>query len=186
MNHLTCCLWYFQVSELGNVLVCVPRQSGQLLSCATYQSLNKECHQVCKTDMGAHHLWIPYMPTDGHNPGPHKRKGSEPPPTAPAAKKPSAKKVGKDTKGKMLASSASSSSSPQSTTPPNLLPVSFVALYQGGISDEVGVNALLDTGNLAGDFVSRRVVDRHSLKPVISDTIYTVCSGLDNNVALLS
>ena len=130
--------------------------------------------------MGAHHEWIPYMPTDGHNPGPHKRKGSEPPPTAPAAKKPYAKKVGKDTKGTMLASSASSSSSPQSTTPPNLLPVWIVALSQGGISDEVGVNALLDTGSLAGDFVSRRVVDRHSLKPIISDTIYTVCSGLDN------
>ena len=101
------------------------------------------------------------MPTVSHNPGPHKRKGSEPPPTAPAAKKPYAKKVGKDTKGEMLASSASSSSSPQSTTPPNLLPVSFVALSQGGISDKVGVNALLDTGSLAGDFVSRGVVERH-------------------------
>ena len=142
--------------------------------------IGSDSHKKLQTDMGAHHQWIPYMPTDGHNPGPHKRKASEPPPTAPAAKKPYAKKVGKDTKGTMLASSASSSSSPQSTTPPNLLPVSFVALSQGGISDEVGVNALLDTGSLAGDFVSRRVVDRHNLKPVISDTIYTVCSGLDN------
>ena len=30
------------------------------------------------------------------------------------------------------------------------------------------------------DFVSRRVVDRHCLQPVISDTIYNVCSGLDD------
>ena len=81
-----------------------------------------DSHKMLQTDMGSHHEWIPYMPMDGHNPGPHKRKGSEPPPTVPAAKKPSAKKVGKDTKGKMLASSASSSSSPQSTTPSPSIP----------------------------------------------------------------
>ena len=42
------------------------------------------------------------------------------------------------------------------------------------------MNALLDTGSLAGDYVSRRVVDKISLQPVISETSYTVCSGLDN------
>ena len=31
----------------------------------------------------------------------------------------------------------------KSTTPPNLLPVSFVALSQGGIGGKVGVNAHL-------------------------------------------
>ena len=70
--------------------------------------------------------------------------------------------------------------SPQLTTSPNLLPVSFVSLYQGEISGRVGVNALLDTGSLAGDYVSRRVVDKINLQPVISETSYTVCSGLDN------
>ena len=42
------------------------------------------------------------------------------------------------------------------------------------------MNALLDTGSLAGDFVSRRVVDKFNLQPVISETSYTICSGLDN------
>ena len=151
----------------------------------THAYIGSDSQKKLQTDIGAHHLWIPYMPTNSHNPGPHKRKGSEPPPTAPAAKKPYAKKVGKDTNGKMLASSASSSSPPQSTTPPNLLPVSFVALSQGGISGKVGVNAFLDTRSLAGDFVSRRVVDRYCLQPVISDTIYTVCSGYEVNTMLL-
>ena len=85
--------------------------------------IGSDSHKKLQTEMGTHHLWIPYVPTDSHNPGPYKRKGSEPPPTAPAAKKPYTKKVGKDTKGEMLASSSSSSSPPQSTTPPNLLPV---------------------------------------------------------------
>ena len=42
------------------------------------------------------------------------------------------------------------------------------------------VDALLDTGSLAGDFIAEDVVVRHNLKPVLSDTSYTVCSGLDN------
>ena len=92
------------------------------MECVNHAYIESDSHQKLQTDMGAHHLWIPYMPTDGHNPGPHERKGSEPPPTVPAAKKPYAKKVGKDSKGKMLASSASSSSSPQSTTPLPLIP----------------------------------------------------------------
>ena len=42
------------------------------------------------------------------------------------------------------------------------------------------VDALLDTGSLAGDFIAEDVVVRYNLKPVLSDTSYTVCSGLDN------
>ena len=42
------------------------------------------------------------------------------------------------------------------------------------------MNALLDTGSLAGDFIPEDVVVRYNLKPVLSDTSYTVCSGLDN------
>ena len=42
------------------------------------------------------------------------------------------------------------------------------------------VNALLDTGSLAGDFIAEDVVVRYNLKPVLSDISYTVCSGLDN------
>ena len=42
------------------------------------------------------------------------------------------------------------------------------------------VDALLDTGSLARDFIAEDVVVRYNLKPVLSDTSYTVCSGLDN------
>ena len=42
------------------------------------------------------------------------------------------------------------------------------------------VDALLDTGSLAGDFIAEDVVVRYNLKPFMSDTSYTVCSGLDN------
>ena len=43
------------------------------------------------------------------------------------------------------------------------------------------MDALLDTGCLAGDFVARRIVDRFNIKPVIhSAAILSVCSGLDN------
>ena len=42
------------------------------------------------------------------------------------------------------------------------------------------VDALLDTGSLAGDFIAEDVVVRYNLKPVLSHTSNTVCSGLDN------
>ena len=42
------------------------------------------------------------------------------------------------------------------------------------------VDALLDTGSLAGDFIAEDVVVRYNLELVLSDTSYTVCSGLDN------
>ena len=42
------------------------------------------------------------------------------------------------------------------------------------------VDALLDMGSLAGDFIAEDLVVRYNLKPVLSYTSYTVCSGLDN------
>ena len=42
------------------------------------------------------------------------------------------------------------------------------------------MDALLDTGSLAGDFIAEDVVIRYNLKPVLSDTSYIVCSGLGN------
>ena len=49
------------------------------------------------------------------------------------------------------------------------------------------MDALLDTGCVAGDFVARRFVDRFNIKPVInSATKLSVCSGLDNTCYDLS
>ena len=43
------------------------------------------------------------------------------------------------------------------------------------------MDALLDTGCLAEDFVARRIVDRFNIKPVINSAAKLfVCSGLDN------
>ena len=42
------------------------------------------------------------------------------------------------------------------------------------------VAALLDTRSLAGDFIAEDIVVRYNLKPVLSDTSYTVCSCFDN------
>ena len=43
------------------------------------------------------------------------------------------------------------------------------------------MDALLDTGCLAGDFVARRIVDGFNIKPVINSAAkLSVCSGLDN------
>ena len=43
------------------------------------------------------------------------------------------------------------------------------------------MDALLDTGCLAGDFVARRIVNKYNIKPVIHSTAkLSVCSGLDN------
>ena len=43
------------------------------------------------------------------------------------------------------------------------------------------MDALLDTGCLAGDFVARRIVDRFNIKSVINSAAkLSVCSGLDN------
>ena len=45
----------------------------------------------------------------------------------------------------------------------------------------MNVDALLDTGCLAGDFVARRIVNRFNIKPVINSAAkLSACSGLDN------
>ena len=43
------------------------------------------------------------------------------------------------------------------------------------------MDALLDTGCFAGDFVAKRIVDRFNIRPIIhSAAKLSVCSGLDN------
>ena len=70
--------------------------------------------------------------------------------------------------------------------------VTLSVLPQERTSIRMEVDALLDTGSLAGDFITEDVVVRYNLKPVLSDTRYvTVCSALDNrctksNTMLLS
>ena len=59
--------------------------------------------------------------------------------------------------------------------------VTLSVLPEERTSVRMEVDALLDTGGLAGDFIAEDVVVRYNPKPVLSDTSYTVCSGLDNH-----
>ena len=66
-------------------------------------------------------------------------------------------------------------------TSPNLLPVVLTFVSQEEAKGSINVDALLDTGCLARDFVARRIVDRFNIKPVINSAAkLSVCSGLDN------
>ena len=66
-------------------------------------------------------------------------------------------------------------------TSPNLLPVVLTFSSQEEAKRNIDVDALLDTGCLAGDFVARRIVDKYNIEPVIhSSAKLSVCSGLDN------
>ena len=66
-------------------------------------------------------------------------------------------------------------------TSPNLLPVLLIFVSQEEAKGSTNVDALLDTGCLAGDFVARRIVDRFNIRPIINSAAkLSVCSGLDN------
>ena len=43
------------------------------------------------------------------------------------------------------------------------------------------MEALLDTGSLAGDFISEKIVNKFQYTPIQTDLKYTVGSGLDNS-----
>ena len=66
-------------------------------------------------------------------------------------------------------------------TSPNLLPGVLTFVSQEEAKGSINVDALLDTGCLAGDIVARRIVDRFIIRPLINSAAkLSVCSGLDN------
>ena len=72
-------------------------------------------------------------------------------------------------------------------TSPNLLPVVLTFVSQEEAKGSINVDALLDTGCLAGDFIARRIVDRFNIRPVINSAAkLSVCSGLDNTCSDIS
>ena len=81
--------------------------------------------------------------------------------------------------------SADTLSSLNSPIPANLLPCSIFVSSQeqntGLVERGHRVNVLLDTGSLAGDFVSDRLVNDLGLSPfVLVSTPKSVCSGFNN------
>ena len=66
-------------------------------------------------------------------------------------------------------------------TSTNLLPVVLTFSSQEEAKGSINLDALLDTGCLAGDFVAERIVDKYNIKSVLHSTAkLSVCSGLDN------
>ena len=59
-----------------------------------------------------------------------------------------------------------SSNSTTTDTTSNFMSVTLSILPQERISVRMEVDALLDTGSLAGDFIAENVVVRYNLKPV--------------------
>ena len=51
-------------------------------------------------------------------------------------------------------------------TSSNLLPVVLTFSSHEEAKGSINVDALLDTGYFAGDFVARRIVDKYDIKPV--------------------
>ena len=65
-------------------------------------------------------------------------------------------------------------------TSSNLRLVMLTFSSQEEAKGSINVDALLDTGCLAGDLVARRIVDKYNIKPVLQSTAkVSVCSGLD-------
>ena len=105
---------------------------------------------------------------------PNKTKAAQTLPVNPT--KPSTKSWAYKKRGNLLTSSNSTTTD----TTSNFMSVTLSILPQERTSVRMEVDALLDTGSLAGDFIAEDVVVRYNLKPVLSGTSYTVCSGLDN------
>ena len=68
------------------------------------------------------------------------------------------------------------------STTSDFLTVSLTPLSIQEMRRSVSGEALLDTGCLAGDFVSERIVDNNNLRFLVKNSIITdtVCSGVDN------
>ena len=61
----------------------------------------------------------------------------------------------------------------------NLLSVTL-STFPKQTSVKARVEALLDTGSLAGDFISEKTVNIFNFTPTHTDSHLTVCLGLDN------
>ena len=85
--------------------------------------------------------------------------------------KPSTKSWANKKRGNILTSSTSTTTD----TTSNFMSVTLSVLPQERTSVRMEVDALLDTGSLAGDFKAEDVIVRYNLKPLLSDTSYTVC-----------
>ena len=117
-----------------------------------------------------------WIPKPAKKPTPAKRADVTPAPSGATGSKPLEKKKDwKDNKSKLLYSLSPSSS----LIDPNLLSVTLSSSPKK-TSVKARVEALLDTGSLAGDFISEKTVRKYNFTPIQTNSKLTVCSGLDN------
>ena len=136
--------------------------------------VGSEDHARLVKDKGIQATFDP-LEGSGNNPNP-KRKAESAPSERP--NRPQIKKDWKNNKGEQV---YSLSSTPTSTpTSSNFLSATLTSLPWQEESVSVEGEALLDTGSLAGDFVSERLVVEYSLVPIVTANHCTVCSGLNN------
>ena len=93
----------------------------------------------------------------------------------PYKKQSGGKKNWKDNKSELIYSLSPSSPKIDS----NLLSVTLSSLTKL-TSVRARVEALLDTGSLAGDFISEKTVNKFNFTPIQTNSKLQVCSGLDN------
>ena len=107
-------------------------------------------------------------------------KTGQPSGSSPSAVKPI--KLSKDWKSKGMYLSTVLPIKLHNANSSNLLPVMLTFTSQEEAKGSTYVDALLDTGCLAGDFIARRIVDKYDIEPVLQSTAkLSVCNGLDNN-----
>ena len=117
-----------------------------------------------------------WIPKPASKPAPAKPAGNAPAPLGATGSKPFEKKRDwKDKKSELIYSLSSSSSS----IDPNLLSVTLSSLPKE-TSVNARVEALPDTGSLAGDFISEKTGKKFNFTPTQTNSKLKVCSGLDN------
>ena len=167
-KHCTVCGRYFYEGTTCRL------KESKYANHANKPYVGSEAHAKLIKDKGIQATFIP-LEGSGNNPN-LKRKAESAPSERP--NRPQIKKDWKNNKGEQV---YSLSSTPTSTpTSSNFLSVTLTSLFWQEESVSVEGEALLDTGSLAGGFVSERLVEEHSLVPIVTANHRTVCSGLNN------
>ena len=117
-----------------------------------------------------------WIPKPASKPTSAKRAGIPSAPLGATGRKPFEKKKDwNDNKSDLIYSLSPSSSS----IDPNLLSATLYS-FPKETSVKARVEALLDTGSLAGDFISEKTVNKYNFTPTQTNSQLSVCSGLDN------
>ena len=167
-KHCTVCCRYFHEGTTCRL------KESKYANYANKPYVGSEAHARLVKDKG---IQATFIPLGGSvNNSNLKRKAESAP-----SERPNRPRIKKDWKNNKVEQVYSLSSTPTSTpTSSNFLSVTLTSLPWQEESVSVEGEALLNTGSLAGDFVSERLVEEYSLVPIVTANYRTVCSGLSN------